>query len=88
MSAEYLIYYVSENGGKMYLTDLPRDDNPLGGIGFQSRNDGSIPDAAGTCPDIHEAEKVIEYLKEACYGEPRDYKYEAVVEPASQESAQ
>lgn len=64
MSTEYLIYQI-EFGKKMYLTDLPEDDNPLGGIGFQGSDDGTIPSSAGTCPTEEDAKKVIAYLREA-----------------------
>lgn len=64
MSREFLIYR-QECGSKMYLTDLPDDDNPLGGIWFQGGNDGSIPNAAGSCPTEEDANKVIAYLREA-----------------------
>jgi hypothetical protein len=61
----------------MYLTSIG-NENPLAGIGFQGGH-GSIPTAAGTTPTIEDAEKIIEYLKEAC-GRSEDYKYELVVE--------
>ncbi|WP_213732668.1 hypothetical protein [Citrobacter europaeus] len=64
MSTEYLIYQI-ELGKKMYLTDLPEDENPLGGIGFQGSDDGTIPVAAVTCPTEEDAKKVIAYLREA-----------------------
>ncbi|MNX77693.1 hypothetical protein D3C86_1092440 [compost metagenome] len=47
----------------MYLVDLPDEDNWLSGVGFQSDKR-----AAGTCPTVQDAEKVIAWLKE----EPND----------------
>ncbi|MFY9993598.1 MAG: hypothetical protein WAK61_01220 [Leclercia sp.] len=63
MSTEFLIYR-EEDGSKMYLTSLPDDDHPLGGIGFQGSHDGGIPSAAGSCPTEEDAKKVIAYLLE------------------------
>lgn len=62
----YTIYYMSQSFGetkKMYLVDLPNEDNWLSGIGFQSDKR-----AAGTRPTVEDAEKVIAWLKE----EPND----------------
>ncbi|EAM8407027.1 hypothetical protein AB241_03760 [Salmonella enterica] len=64
MSNEYVIFRI-ERGNKMYLTDLPEDDNPLGGIGFQSSHYGTVPSGAGTCPTEDDARKVIAYLRQA-----------------------
>lgn len=72
---EYLIYKISE-GRKQYLTNIPRSDDLLGGIGYQSLNSGGIPSAAGTAPTEQDAQKVCDYLREACGGEPEDHFYE------------
>lgn len=64
MSKEFLIYR-EEDGKKMYLTSLPDDDYPLGGIGFQGGHDGGVPKSAGSCPTEENANKVIAYLREA-----------------------
>lgn len=74
--SEYLIYE-QKMSGRMYLTDIPNDDDPIGGIGFRGSNDGSIPNAAGTCPTIEDAEKVIAYLHDAISGPRADYRFEA-----------
>ncbi|MNC00087.1 hypothetical protein D3C76_705310 [compost metagenome] len=74
----YYIYYVNKDGHKMYLTSIG-NENPLAGIGFQGGH-GTIPSAAGTTPTVEDAEKVIEYLKEAICGRPEVYQYELVVE--------
>lgn len=70
MSIEYVIYKISD-GKKMYLTDLG-GESPLGGIGFQSCEDGEIPDLAGSCPTVDDAEKVLAYLRESI-GTYRDH---------------
>lgn len=64
MRKEFLIYR-QEQGGKMYLTSLPDDDYPMGGIGFQGGPAGVIPRATGSCPTEEDASKVISYLREA-----------------------
>lgn len=59
---EYCIYYNSQSFGetkKMFLVNLPDEDNWLSGIGYQSDKS-----AAGTCPTVEDAEKVIAWLKE------------------------
>lgn len=70
MNSEYVIYQISD-GKKMYLTDLG-DDSPLGGISFQSCDNGEIPESAGSCPTRDDAKKVVAYLREAI-GTYRDY---------------
>lgn len=58
----YCIYFLIQSFGetkKMFLVDLPDEDNWLSGIGFQSDKR-----AAGTCPTIEDAEKVIAWLKD------------------------
>lgn len=70
MSIEYVIYKISD-GKKTYLTDLG-DDSPLGGIGFQGCKDGEIPDSAGLCPTVEDAQKVLAYLR-ASIGTYRDH---------------
>ncbi|MBI0677215.1 hypothetical protein HCH73_09260 [Citrobacter koseri] len=64
MSSEFLIFRI-EHGKKMWLTSLPNDENPLGGIGFQGGSDGGIPIAAGSCPTEEDAKKVVAYLRES-----------------------
>jgi hypothetical protein len=71
----YYIYYVNKDGYKMYLTSIG-NENPLAGIGFQGGH-GSIPSAAGTTPTIEDAQKIIEYLKEAMPGRSEEYLFEA-----------
>lgn len=71
----YYIYYLDENGNKLYLTSIG-NENPLAGIGFQGRGDGKIPSAAGTTPNIEDAEKIIEYLHEAISPPFSPYQYE------------
>ncbi len=63
MSKEFVIYR-QEGGKKMYLTNLPDDDYPLGSIGFQSSQDGVVPKSAGSCPTEEDAKKVIDYLRQ------------------------
>lgn len=63
MSKEFVIYR-QEGGKKMYLTDLPDDDHPLGGIGFQCSQDGVVPKSVGSCPTEEDAKKVIAYLRQ------------------------
>ncbi|MEE4087487.1 hypothetical protein [Pseudomonas viridiflava] len=78
----YLIYKVADKGSecdRFYLTDIPRDDNPLGGIGYQGVKDG-IPKAAGTAPTEEEAKKICEYLRTAFFGVPEDHFYELAPE--------
>lgn len=73
----YVICYDSPNG-IMYLTSLPNDENPFSGIGFQGGgNDPAIPRAAGNCPSIEDAQKIIAYLNEEQdgYYEQRTYYY-------------
>lgn len=58
----YTIYYLSKSFGetkKMYLVDLPDEDNWLSGIGYQSDKR-----SAGTCPTVEDANKLIAWLKE------------------------
>lgn len=73
----YVIFY-RKDGGKMYLTDLPDDDNPFSGIGFQGGGDNEVPISAGSCPTIEDAEKVIAYLNEDQdgYYEQHEFFYE------------
>ncbi|WP_373203945.1 hypothetical protein [Citrobacter amalonaticus] len=75
MSSEYLIY---ENriSGKLYLTELDDENNPLSGIGFQSGSDGTVPLAAGSCPTREDAMKVISYLREVIGDGSEDYQIE------------
>jgi hypothetical protein len=57
---EYTIYFISNHQGKkMYLVNLPDEDNWLSGVGFQSDKT-----AAGTCPTLEDAHKVIAWLNE------------------------
>jgi len=60
----YTIYYASKDSGKkMYLVDLPNDENWLSGIGFQSDKK-----AAGTCLARQDAEKLIIWLEDEISG--------------------
>lgn len=76
--SEYVIYEQTDTG-RLYLTSLPNENNPLSGFGFQSVGDGSIPSAAGTCPTKEAAERVIEYLVQARMCGNREYGLEEVV---------
>lgn len=75
---EYVIYEQTDTG-RIYLTSLPNENNPLSGFGFQSVSDGTIPRAAGTCPTKEDAERVIEYLVQARTSGHREYGLEEVV---------
>jgi hypothetical protein len=75
----YVIYKSASNGDpceRWYLTDIPSEDNVLGGIGYQGGKAGNVPRAAGTTPTEEDANKVCEYLRTACYGPPEDHFYE------------
>ncbi|MBA6091611.1 hypothetical protein H4C81_22460 [Pseudomonas monteilii] len=75
----FVIYKMERRDGtdyRWYLTDIPRDDNPLGGIGYRGSNDGSVPDTAGTAPTEEDAKKICEYLRTASHGQPEDHFYE------------
>lgn len=64
----WVVYKIDpKDGRKWYCTGIPRDDNPLGGIGYQrnSETDEVIYEAA-TAPTEADAMKVIAYLDEAC----------------------
>ena len=71
----FLIYRLGENGRKQYLVDIPAEDNPLGGIGYRSMNDESVPCEAGTCPTEDDAKKLCAYLRTAFYGPDQDHFY-------------
>jgi hypothetical protein len=66
---EYVISY-EDNAYRFYLTDLPEEENELGGIGFC----GDINEA-GTCPTPEDAEKVIKFIKESTYGNFEGYHF-------------
>ena len=76
--SEYVIYEQTDTG-RLYLTGLPNENNPLSGFGFQSMNDGTIPSAAGVCPNKEAAERVIEYLVKARMCGKREYGFEEVI---------
>lgn len=80
MSAEYYVYKLDSKdpSKKLYCTGIPADDNPLGGVGYQSMNDGTIPDAAATAPTEEDALKVAAYLQIAFYGASEKHYIEAV----------
>ncbi len=74
----YVIYKLAAKGSectRLYLTDIPGDDNPLGGIGYQGIP-GGVPAAAGTTPTEEDAKKVCEYLRTAFYGPSEEHFYE------------
>lgn len=78
----YVIYKIDQEDGqskRWYLTELPKEDNPLGGIGYQSIAEGA-PKAAGTAPTEEDARKIVEYLKTASYGRPEEHFYELAPE--------
>uniref|UniRef100_A0AAU8GFF6 Uncharacterized protein n=1 Tax=Salmonella phage vB_SEnST11_KE22 TaxID=3161173 RepID=A0AAU8GFF6_9CAUD len=77
---QYLIFQ-QEEGKKMYLTCLPGDDYPLGGIGFQGSNDGSIPTEAGFCETEEAAIEVVKYLREEIGTPYNRFGYELREEP-------
>lgn len=75
---KYVIYKMADRNSdckRLYLTSIPRDDNPLGGIGYQGIKDG-VPEAAGTTPTEEDAKKLCEYLNTASYGPPQEHFYE------------
>lgn len=75
----YVIYKNDQSSSKRwYLTGIPRDGHILSGIGYQSQNDGRVPDAAGTCPTENDAVKLCDYLRTAAYGPPVDHFYERI----------
>lgn len=80
MSGEYYVYKLDNKdpSKKLYCTGIPGDDNPLGGVGYQSMNDGGIPYAAATAPTKEDALKVVSYLDIAFYGEPEKHYIEEV----------
>ena len=74
----YVIFKIADKGSqceRLYLTDLPAEDNPLGGIGYQGIASG-VPAAAGTTPTEADAIKLCEYLNTAFYGPPQEHFYE------------
>lgn len=75
MSTEFLIYE-NRDGCRLYLTELDDENNPLGGIGFQSSSDGMVPTAAGSCQTKEDAMKVVAYLREAIGDGTEDYQIE------------
>ncbi|MEE5060511.1 hypothetical protein V2J93_17115 [Pseudomonas alliivorans] len=82
----YVIYKLAETGrecARLYLVDIPSDDNPLGGVGYQGIPSG-VPAAAGTAPTEEDAKKICEYLRTAFYGPPQDHFYEKAPAEASQ----
>lgn len=71
----FVIYRISDNGRKQYLVDIPADDNPIGGFGYRSMNDESIPEEAGTCPTEADATKLCNFLRDAFYGPSQEHFY-------------
>lgn len=72
----FIIYKLAEAGDsckRWYLTDLPEDDNPIGGVGYR----GDAPELAGIAPTEADAIKICEYLRTAFYGDPQEHLYEA-----------
>lgn len=70
------IFKIGDGGKKFYLTDIPHDENPLGGYGYQSMADGSVPADAGTCPSEEAAIKLCDHLKTAFYGPEEEHFFE------------
>lgn len=82
MNCEYYVYKLDRKdpSKKYYCTGIPGDENPLGGIGYQSMNDKTIPDAAATAPSEEDALKVVAYLEVAFYGPSEKHYIEKVLE--------
>ncbi|WP_242176563.1 hypothetical protein [Pseudomonas sp. MONT-RG-20F-20-E-7-02] len=80
MSGEYYVYKLDnkDSSKKLYCTGIPGDENPLGGVGYQSMSDGTIPNAAATAPSERDALKVVAYLEIAFYGPSEKHYIEPV----------
>lgn len=80
MSDEYYVYMLDDSypPKKLYCTGIPYDNNPLGGIGYQSMPDNSPPPDAATAHSKSEALKVVAYLNTAFYGPEKAHYIEAV----------
>ncbi|WP_282361293.1 hypothetical protein [Pseudomonas sp. PS01300] len=76
----FVIYKMGDEGRRKYVTDIPDDDNPIGGIGYTWTPSGEVPSNAGTSPTEQDALKVCKYLRTACYGPPDDHFYEKAPE--------
>lgn len=74
----YVIYKHASKGSqceRLYLINIPDDDDFLGGVGYQGIPNG-VPDDAGTAPTEEDAQKICEWLRTAFYGPEEEHFYE------------